>query len=58
MNMEKKKKVIISAVVVALFVLLALGYFLGWFGKKKASPLDSNSMKGEVDMGAPVNVDM
>ena len=52
--METKSKVII-AVVVVLIILLAVGYFLGWFGKRKAGPLNLNSMKGEVDIGAPLN---
>src|SRR4030042_875876 len=51
--METKSKVIIAAVVI--LVILAAGYFLGWFGGRKAGPLNLNSMKGDVDMGAPLN---
>ena len=53
--MERKNKIIIAVVVVVLVLIVGLGYWLGWFGKKKASPLDLESMKGEVEMGAPAN---
>jgi hypothetical protein len=52
--METKSKIIL-AVVLLLVIFLGAGYFLGWFGKQKASPLDLNSMKGEVDMSTPLN---
>ncbi|OGI26860.1 MAG: hypothetical protein A2359_00080 [Candidatus Moranbacteria bacterium RIFOXYB1_FULL_43_19] len=51
--METKSKVILAVVLV--LVILAAGYFLGWFGKRKAGSLNLDSMKGEVDMGAPLN---
>jgi hypothetical protein len=52
--MEKKKKIIIAAALVIILVA-GLGYWRGWFGKNKANPLDLNSMKGGVEMGAPAN---
>jgi hypothetical protein len=51
--METKSKVIIVAVLV--LVILAAGYFLGWFGRGNNNPLDLNSMKGEVEQGTPLN---
>jgi hypothetical protein len=54
MIMAKNKKIIIIAVVVIIAVGV-MGYALGWFGKKKASPLNLNTMKGVAEMGTPVN---
>ncbi|MDD5489575.1 MAG: hypothetical protein PHP25_02770, partial [Candidatus Moranbacteria bacterium] len=51
--METKSKVIVAVVVV--LVILVAGYFLGWFGGRKAGPLNLNSMKGDVETGAPLN---
>ncbi|OGI25034.1 MAG: hypothetical protein A3J76_02255 [Candidatus Moranbacteria bacterium RBG_13_45_13] len=51
--MEKRNKIIMA--IAALVVILGLGYYLGWFGKGKGNPLDLNSMKGGVDLGAPLN---
>jgi len=52
--MEKKQKIILGTVVVLILVLIA-GYFSGWFGARKKAGLLSNSMKGEVEAGAPLN---
>ncbi len=52
--MENKQK-IIAAVVAVILALLIVGYFSGWFGKNKTKSLDLESMKGEVDMGEPLN---
>ncbi|HBB37380.1 MAG: hypothetical protein UX02_C0001G0280 [Candidatus Moranbacteria bacterium GW2011_GWC1_45_18] len=52
-EMSTKTKVICVAVLVVIIIIA--GYFLGWFGKRKAGPLDLDSMKGDVDMGAPLN---
>ena len=53
--MEKRNKIILVVVLLLIVVLLAAGYLLGWFGKRKAGPLDLESTKGEVDTGAPLN---
>lgn len=53
-KMMSTKTKVISIVVLAVLIILA-GYWLGWFGKGKGSLLDLNSMKGEVDTGAPLN---
>ncbi|OGI26380.1 MAG: hypothetical protein A3J76_01890, partial [Candidatus Moranbacteria bacterium RBG_13_45_13] len=52
--METKSKVII-VIVMVLVILMVAGYFLGWFGKRGAGRLNLDSMKGEVDLGAPLN---
>jgi hypothetical protein len=52
-EMSTRTKVI--AVVIAVVFVAGIGYWRGWFGKGKGNPLDLNSMKGEVDMGAPLN---
>lgn len=52
--METKSKIIV-AVAIILVILLVAAYFLGWIGKGKGNPLDLNSMKGDVDMGSPLN---
>lgn len=51
--MSTKSKIITVLIIIVLIVGVAYGK--GWFGKKKANPLDLSSMKGNVDMGAPVN---
>lgn len=52
-EMSTKKKII--AVVAVVILIIGIGYWRGWFGKNKVNPLDLSSMKGNVDMGAPMN---
>lgn len=52
-EMSKRNKIIAVAGIVILVVIV--GFWRGWFGKNKVNPLDLSSMKGNVDMGAPVN---
>lgn len=49
--MAKNKKIIIAAVVVIIAVGV-MGYMLGWFGKKKANPLNLNTVQNTA---APLN---
>jgi hypothetical protein len=51
--MSARAKVI--SVVVLVIIIIVAGYFLGWFGGRKAGPLNLDSMKGNVDMGTPLN---
>jgi len=53
-KMMSAKAKTISIILVVLLVVI-VGYFLGWFGKGGGTPLNLNSMKGEVEQGAPLN---
>src|SRR4030042_2103211 len=52
--METKNKVI-WVIVLLVIIIVAVGLWKGWFGPGKRSALDLDSMKGEVEMGAPLN---
>jgi hypothetical protein len=50
--MEKRTKIII-AVVVVIILIVGVGFWRGWFGPKKAAPLNLNATRD--DTTAPVN---
>ena len=52
-GMSPKSKII--AVVVLVVLVAGFGYWRGWFGKGKVGSLDLDSMKGEVELGTPLN---
>jgi len=52
-EMSTKSKVIVVVLVIAL--IAGIGIWRGWFSGDKRSPLDLDSMKGGVEMGAPLN---
>lgn len=53
-EMSTKNK-IIWTIIIAAIVVTVVGFWKGWFGAGKRNPLDLDSMKGGVDMGAPLN---